>query len=705
MLGTAILVCFKFWRKINLFVSNILDKCGIKSNTLTHKTISGSVDALTICGDIGTSCIYASTISSGIILTHFGSLNQTQILGVTSLLIWTTIPVFVLYMFGLIYLTDLEEQVEGGSPAFYLLIKQLKKKPVAISTSLSTIVLVMMALTIPDFWLTGAISLLAAFGGLKVAIPELPQYMVWVPACLVAVVFFGPLMSQGIGKINTYFGPITLVWFILISIFSIMAIVQNPVALSAFNPVYGLLLIKSLPLTITFGLFGALILIITGWEAAQLDRKDYLLNVSGSRAVMPIQIAFSLNTVTNILSVLAQCAFALQLASGAKIIHGVTGNLLTNTLTVEKELPNLFFGALPSQPIVLFMIGYTVIEVIIAATATTLGAQNLFAQLHGLGLWFRMPRTFTSKTNKHEFYVQPICNSLMIGCVALIIWAQNDEKLASAYGTSVICGMWVGSYLASQLAPHVIEELSIRESHKSFLKKASQIFFGIFVVFLTPYLIGGLSKVLEGSWMTLLGAGIFYLILDSYQWGEERVSEVLNSQTMTIGELYNVYVTSPVTGILLVKPSGGEIKDENNAPVFLQKYAQKHSVIPKQLVCVSINIGTIANISAGRFSCEIREYENHKIISVSANYGWADKIDIYDAIRYASDKLSLDLLKNSIFMTSKVYLTSRARTSWYRWLKYQIYVRIRTNFSQPFHEWVGIDNPDNVAKINFTTEI
>ncbi|MBC7471924.1 MAG: KUP/HAK/KT family potassium transporter [candidate division SR1 bacterium] len=90
-----------------------------------------------------------------------------------------------------------------------------------------------------------------------------------------------------------------------------------------------------------------------------------------------------------------------------------------------------------------------------------------------------MPRIFTSKTNKYEFYVRSICNSLVIGYALLIILVQTDEKLASAYGTSIICSMFVGSFLASQLVPYVIKELNIQSSYKRFLKKAAAIFFSI----------------------------------------------------------------------------------------------------------------------------------------------------------------------------------------------------------------------------------
>lgn len=73
-------------------------------------------------------------------------------------------------------MTDLEEKIEGRSPVFYLLIQQLKTEPLTASTFLSIVVLVMMALTILDFWLTGVTSLLTAFSGLKIAILDLYPY-------------------------------------------------------------------------------------------------------------------------------------------------------------------------------------------------------------------------------------------------------------------------------------------------------------------------------------------------------------------------------------------------------------------------------------------------------------------------------------------------------------------------------------------------
>jgi K+ transporter len=689
-------------------ITKLLRKSGIKPDSLFYRTTTKSIDALTICGDNGTSLIYSQTIAVSFIIHQSGSLTQSQMLGITSLIIWTLLPVFTLYMCGLVYLTDLENKVEGGSPAFLLLIKQLKKRGVSISTGLTSVVLVMMALTIPDFWLTAAISFLAAFGGLKVAIEGLPQIVVIVCACITAWWFFGYLMPKGIEKINSYFGPITLGWFVLVGAFSIYNIILNPECIQAFNISFAIRLLQSLSFGHLLSLFGVLILIITGWEAAQLDRKDYLLSGETTLAVLPIQVAFGLNTIITVLSVLAQCSFVLSLIEGSRYLVEISTN--NQAITVVKDLPNLFFGSMPSWA-VFPMVIYAVVEVVIAATATTLGAQNLFAELNGLGYWYRMPRVFTNHENSHEFYVKPICESLKWGCIALIIWAQSDEHLANAYGTSVVAGMFVGSFLAWYLAPFVVDFSNIPQRLKPITKLGVRCFFGFFVILFIPYLLGGLSKIFEGSWITLTGAFVFFVFLNSYQWGEKQVNRELNKSRKTLSELYQEYEGkySDRIGILLTKP--GDQLDEGSdlVPAFLVQYAKLHDVVPHQLVSLTLRIDpTKPTIGSGRFTLSEHNIDEHTVFHIDAIYGWADKINIYDPLWYASKKLTkqgIYLMRKQLILTSEVHLISRKRTNLINKIRFWVYRLIRTNLAQPFHYWVGITSKANVVRVDISSKI
>jgi KUP system potassium uptake protein len=689
---------------------HLLCHIGIDKDSLSFKALKKGIEALTICGDNGTSLIYSVTIATSFIIHHKGSLNSEQMLGVTSLIIWTLLPVFVLYMFGLVYLTDLEHKVEGGSPAFLLLIRQLKSRGVAISTIFTTIVLVMIALTVPDFWLTAAISFLAAFGGLKIIYPELPQYYVVILGCITSWMFFSYLMPKGIGKINKLFGPITLLWFVLVGAFGIIGIASNTDCFQAFNLVYGIKLLQSLPLIEVLSFFGVLILIITGWEAAQLDRKDYLLNVEGPKAVLPIQLAFGFNTIATLISVLAQCSFVLNLINNSDTLIGVTTDGIA--LKITGEMPNLFFGSLPAF-FVAPMVAYAVVEVIIAATATTLGGQNLFAELNSFGYWYRMPRIFTNLENSHEFYVKPICESLKWGCIALMVWAQSDEKLANAYGTSVVCGMFVGTFLAFNLAPHFIQFSNTKAKYKPFFKMVTRIFFFFFVLMFIPYLLGGLAKVSEGSWVTLTGAATFFLFLNSYQWGEQKVNQMLVSSKITLSELYATYNTSCSNkiGILLTKP--GDKLDEGSdlVPAFLVQYARTHGVVPAELITVSIKLDpTQATKKSGRYKLNKHQVGEHIIYSLDIVLGWADNVNIYTALKYADNKLKtdgepLDLIQDGIIIAGEVEIQSRTRTTAINRIRYWVYNLIRTNLAQPFYYWAGIKSKSNIVRVTLPTKI
>jgi KUP system potassium uptake protein len=676
---------------------------------LASRAFKKAIDALTICGDNGTSLIYSVTIASSFVIHHKGSLNADQMLGITSLIIWTLLPIFTLYMFGLIYLTDLEHKVEGGSPAFLLLIRQLKSRGVTISAIFTSIVLVMIALTVPDFWLTAAISFLAAFSGLKIIYPELPQYYIVIFGCFTAWAFFGYLMPKGISKINKLFGPITLVWFILVGTFGVLGIVSNTNCFQAFNLAYGIALLQSLPIVEVLSMFGVLILIITGWEAAQLDRKDYLLHETGTKAVLPIQLAFGLNTLATLLSVLAQCAFVLNLINNSRTLIGITTD--GTAIKITEEMPNLFFGSLPSI-VIGPMVAYAVVEVIIAATATTLGAQNLFAELNGFGYWYRMPRIFTNLENSHEFYVKPICESLKWGCIALMIWAQTDEKLANAYGTTVVGGMFVGCILALNLAPHYVEQNSNGEN-KSLYKFLTRLFFLFFVIMLTPYLLGGLSKVFEGSWITLLGAATFFLFLNSYQWGEQKVNQTLVASKITLSELYATYNSSCSNkiGILLTKPGDRLHEASDLVPAFLVQYARIHGVIPAELVSVNIRIDpTTATKKSQRYKLTRHEVGQHIIYNLDVVLGWADNVNIYTALKYADKKFgelgeTLDIIKDGIIISGEVEIQSRTRTNVINRVRFWVYNLIRTNLAQPFYYWAGIKSKSNIVRVSLPTKI
>ena len=124
------------------------------------------------------------------------------------------------------------------------------------------------ALFYGDAIITPALSVLSAVEGLKVATPAFEHYVV--PLTVVILVALFAVQSRGTARVATFFGPVTLVWFIAIAIAGLWHVAQNLAVLYAFNPIYGVEFLASHGL-IGLITLGAVFLVVTGSEALYAD--------------------------------------------------------------------------------------------------------------------------------------------------------------------------------------------------------------------------------------------------------------------------------------------------------------------------------------------------------------------------------------------------------------------------------------------------
>src|SRR5512146_1944892 len=101
------------------------------------------------------------------------------------------------------------------------------------------------ALFYGDGVITPAISVLSAVEGLKVATPIFDPYVV--PVSLVLLIGLFLVQSRGTAVVGGLFGPIMLLWFVVLALLGIASIVQQPGILKAVSPWYGLALLASAP--------------------------------------------------------------------------------------------------------------------------------------------------------------------------------------------------------------------------------------------------------------------------------------------------------------------------------------------------------------------------------------------------------------------------------------------------------------------------
>src|ERR1700688_2034033 len=183
-----------------------------------------------VYGDIGTSPLYALR-EAVVAASAGGAVNPQAVLGVVSLILWALIIVVTLKY--VLILLRADNHGEGGTLALMALAQR------AVTHGATAIVLlgiVSAALFYGDAVITPALSVLSAVEGIKLVTAAFDPYVVPLTVLILLVLFAA--QSRGTANVAAFFGPVMCIWFGVISIGSIMPILQHPEVLYALNPVH-----------------------------------------------------------------------------------------------------------------------------------------------------------------------------------------------------------------------------------------------------------------------------------------------------------------------------------------------------------------------------------------------------------------------------------------------------------------------------------
>ena len=362
-----------------------------------------------VYGDIGTSPLYA--MDQLFFSRGGGAPTPADVLGGVSLVIWTiTIIVAIKYA---IFVLRAQNDGEGGVFALYGLLSEHKKRG---TTILLWSLMLGAGLLFGDAMITPAISVLSAVEGLQVATPALGHTVIPITIALLTALF--AIQFKGTSGIGVVFGPILLVWFVVIAVLGAWHIEQHPEILAAFNPVHGCEFPPPCGLcSRRCSILSALMLVVTGSEAMYADVGHF-----GAR---PMRASwFAVVYPALLLNYLGQGAFLL---SGAPIVGG-----------------KLFYSLVPPAllyPMVLLAIAAT----IIASQALISGAFSLVSQAIRLGLFPRLDLLHTHHAHAGQVYIRFINWSLFAGCILLVVSFGSSAALGPALGFAVSGVMFITS--------------------------------------------------------------------------------------------------------------------------------------------------------------------------------------------------------------------------------------------------------------------
>src|SRR5277367_3818436 len=203
------------------------DHYSSKSGHPAHPGGWAALSALgVVFGDLGTSPLYSLQT---VVQATGGRFTPDSALGVLSLIVWTLIiTVSIKYC---LFVMRADNRGEGGILALMSLVgaDRLSGR-MALLTGMG---LLGAALLYGDGVITPAISVLSALEGVNVITDAFKPYVM--PAAVVILVLLFSLQRLGTASIGRAFGPIMLVWFVVITTLGLAGILRSPVVLTAIN--------------------------------------------------------------------------------------------------------------------------------------------------------------------------------------------------------------------------------------------------------------------------------------------------------------------------------------------------------------------------------------------------------------------------------------------------------------------------------------
>lgn len=455
-----------------------------------------------VYGDIGTSPLYAlreSFEGSG----HEIPVTEANVLGVLSLILWSLIVVISIKYLVVVMRAD--NDGEGGVLALTALIAPSDERRGSRRRWLLVLVGVFgTALLYGDGMITPAISVLAAVEGTEVVTHTFDRWVI--PIAVVILVGVFAVQRRGTGTIGKVFGPVMILWFVVLGALGALEIGVAPEVLGAINPSHAVSFLADNGATGFFAL-GSVFLVVTGGEALFADMGHF--------GRIPITVSW----------------YAIVLP-GLVLNYFGQGALL---LSDPEAIDNPFYRLAPDWavlPLVVLATGATVI----ASQALISGVFSLTHQASQLGYLPRLRITHTSSAEQGQVYVPAVNWALMVACVAMVVGFRTSTSLAAAYGVAVTMTMVITTVIFYAVA---------RERF-GWPRMATAALCGVFLVVDVAFFVANVPKIPHGGWFPLVIGAVVFTLLTTWRTGRRLVVDQLRGRQLPLADFVTELETNPV---------------------------------------------------------------------------------------------------------------------------------------------------------------
>ena len=561
-----------------------------------------------VYGDIGTSPLYALRESLAHTKNrHFG---DEAVVGTVSLLLWALF--FTVTAKYVLFLMRADNKGEGGTLSLMALAQKALGRR---STLVFFLGVAGAALFSGDAIITPAISVLSALEGLNLVSPFFDNARLTQSLTILILVTLFFVQRTGTARVGVFFGPVMMVFFLVIAVLGILHIGDSPRILAAFLPWHALGFLFGHGF-VGFIVLGSVFLAVTGAEALYADMGHF--------GRLPIQAAWLVFVLPALcLNYLGQGALVLA--------HPDTAD-------------NPFFKLAPSW-LLLPLVILSTMATVIASQAVITGAYSLARQAIQLGLLPRMLIQHTSDTQEGQIFIPRINVMLLIGVLALVIIFQKSDSLASAYGIAVTGTMVVTTAIAFV----VVWKLWKWPLWLALL------FTGTFLAVDLAFLAANLVKVLEGGFVPLAIAACAMVVMWTWVRGNALLVRKTQRDSITTLALIRMLEKSKP-----VRVSGTAIFLTNHpdtAPSSLMHNLKHNKVLHERVVVMSIKTEPTPRVPrAKRFEIEALSADFSKVV---LHYGYMESPRIPSALgSLRKAGLKFDIMTTSFFLGRRTIKTS-----------------------------------------------
>jgi KUP system potassium uptake protein len=572
-----------------------------------------------VYGDIGTSVLYA--LRECFHSVHGVPPTPLNVLGILSLIFWALIIVISIKYLSVVMRAD--NRGEGGILALMALIRPARGREQNSRVVLIALGLFGAALLYGDSMITPAISVLSAVEGLEVATPFFSRFII--PITIGILIGLFVLQSRGTAGIGAVFGPIMMLWFVVIAVMGTTHIFWEPQVLGAVDPVHAWRFFVHNRKQ-GFLVLGAVFLVMTGGEALYADMGHF-----GRK---PIRLAW----------------FVVVLPALLLNYFGQGALLIRDPSAAE----NPFFRMAPVWALYP-LVALAAVAAVIASQAVISGAFSLTRQAVQLGYSPRMEIDHTSARQIGQIYISTVNWGLMFATIGLVLGFQTSSNLAAAYGVAVTTTMVITTILV-----FVVE----RELwHWKLLP--SLVLTAFFLIIDLAFFGANIIKVEHGGWFPLAVALGVYTLMSTWKRGRMLLESNFRMRSLPLELFLRDIALHPPTRVrgtavfMTANPEG--------VPPVMLHHLKHNKVLHEHVVLLSIETREVPSVSKDeRVTVESLGEGVYRII---AHYGFVETPVIPDILDCCAEKGLKFKLGDTTFYLGRETILATKRPGLARWRK------------------------------------